>query len=196
MKTHGYAQAKRNHGSDIPPLSTLNGWVARLAQNEDVDVAGRPTLLSAPEEEKVVQFVRRLRGQGVVVDRQTLVLVAEEVLSTTRPGDAPPTLTHNWVRSFRRRHGLSRLLSASSDRLPDTPALVAADDQWRAEFEHFCRSEAIPPSMQVCAFPHSDYNVPHPSGGIRRNTLPILPQDQGVILPARWGTKGLCCTQC
>ena len=86
------------------------------------------------------------------MDRQTLVIIADEVLSTTRPGQAPPTLAQNWVRIFRKRHGLSRLLSSSSDRLPDTPALVAADDQWRAEFEHFCRSEAIPPSMQVCAF--------------------------------------------
>ena len=95
MKTHGYAQAKRNHGSDIPPLSTLKGWIARLAQNEDVDDAGRPPLLSVPEEEKVVQVVGRLRGQGVVVDRQTLVIIVDEVLSTTRPGEAPPALTHN-----------------------------------------------------------------------------------------------------
>jgi hypothetical protein len=79
-------------------------------------------ILHEDEEDRLVKFVRSVRNQGAVVDRWTLVCLAEVVLEASRPGEALPQLTHNWVRGFRRRHGLSRLLSPSSDRPVDQPA--------------------------------------------------------------------------
>ena len=49
----------------------------------------------------MLEFMRNMRAQGVVIDRATLVVLAGEVLKTTRPLDVVPPLTHNWVRSFR-----------------------------------------------------------------------------------------------
>lgn len=100
---------------------------------------GRPTLLSEVEEECVLNAVKELRGTGCVVDKEVLIILAQEAMRAHR-GDAAhlPEVSHNWVHSFRRRNELSKLKKSSTDRTPLTAAETVAVNAWREELNAVC----------------------------------------------------------
>ena len=134
FKAVGYKGLKLQLGGDCPPLSTIKGWEAHPGST--CRPAGRPRYLTEPEEEQLKNFVQRTRSRGAVVDRQSLCLMASELVKITRgPNATIPAFSHNWVRSYRLRNGLTRLRAANTDRTEASEEEIRADNAWKVDFK-------------------------------------------------------------
>ena len=92
--------------------------------------------MTEPEEEQLKNFVQRTRSRGAVVDRQSLCLMASELVKITRgPNATIPAFSHNWVRSYRLRNGLTRLRAANTDRTEASEEEIRADNAWKVDFK-------------------------------------------------------------
>ena len=115
-----------------PPRTTLLGWMDVHDQGGEQPNLGRPTILLRAEEEKLATTLQGIPQHGAPVDRETLAQLGGVLMKEMRnSGEVVPQLTGDWVQSFRRRRKLSRLRLPSSDRLPDTPQDIQADNAWR-----------------------------------------------------------------
>ena len=101
-----YFQMKIRHGAACPPRSTCRDWVVRWRRGLPLAPAGRPALLTPPEEHKVLQCVFSLRARGAGVDAQSLICIGIKIMELWRGRNSRlPELSSDWVRSFRRRNG-------------------------------------------------------------------------------------------
>ena len=99
----------RHTDGEMPPESTLRGWRAKAKYGRVLLAPGRPSTLSSVEQAVVMDTMRFLRKNGVVVDRELLAQVGRKAVAAARsqPFESIPELPMNWVKSFRKRHRLS-----------------------------------------------------------------------------------------
>ena len=159
----------RHPDEELPPESTLRGWRTKAKLGQVLLAPGRPCTLTPLEEEVVMSTMRFLRKNGVVVDRELLSQVGRKAMAAARslPFESMQELPLSWVKSFRRRHRLSRfarsmvtmfsffffpcrLKRSTTDRMPTSKEQFEADEAWR---------EAV---QDVFANP-SQYGIPGPS---------------------------------
>ena len=105
----------RHAEEEMPPESTLRGWRAKAKYGRVLLAPGRPSTLSTLEETVVMDTMRFLRKNGVVVDRELLALVGRKAMAAARsqPFESLAELPMSWVKSFRKRHRLSRFARSS-----------------------------------------------------------------------------------
>jgi hypothetical protein len=110
MNGLGYSRLRLKMGSVCPPSSTIRGW------SHPDRPTGRPRLLTAQEEEVVLDTIKRVRGHGAPLDNEGLQHLAESTLFKLRkpvtgseggsdgpvPGNAVTTVTLGWLRAFRK----------------------------------------------------------------------------------------------
>lgn len=111
----------------------------------------RPGILTQAEEDVLAALVKDLRNDGVPIDADTIIAMAQEIILDTRglSKDELPPLSADWVRGcaalgflvvsmvhitrFKKRQNLSNLRVSSSDRPVSSPEMLLQDDKWRAE---------------------------------------------------------------
>lgn len=131
--------------------------------------------MSKSEEDKLDNHVRRCRAEGIVVDAECLVLLGNEVMKRARGPDARlPHLGHNWVRSYRKRWGMTRLQRGTSDRTADSPQDVQKDNEWRQRYEDFIQN---PTQYGVAA---RQAVSPHLQFAVDETPLPYFPRLKGT----------------
>ena len=169
-----YKQIQLNLGAACPPRSTLDGWTWRRRHGAVLATAGRPTALTSPEEEYVRDAVKYLWSKGAAVDREIVICMAQKCVAACRnltPAQVPE-LSEHWCRSFRKRHHLTRLRRATTDRGITTVEQGQADNAWREEY------------ARICAQP-ARYGIEMPAGGPPHIVLSMqLAADETPILYA------------
>ena len=126
-----------HYGKLCPPKATVYGWVSQRAAGLFGRV-GRPRMLSMKEEEELLACMALARSRGVVLDRETVILMAQRVTSSMRPGQDPADcqlLSKDWVTSLKKRHGLSNLRACTTDRPPSTAADRQEENDWREDLQ-------------------------------------------------------------
>lgn len=91
------------------PESTLRGWRRRVekgnqsgSQTSDSSTshAGRPPVMTPQEEGKMLQLLTDLRQEGVLVDREVMIKVAQQLIAESRglPIEDVPDLSTWWAK--------------------------------------------------------------------------------------------------
>ncbi len=119
-----------------------------------VRAPGRPTHLSSKEEQIVLNAVKFLRLKACPVDREVVQELARKAMSSVQniALDKVMPLSQHWVKSFRKRHKLSRLRRATTDRGISTPVQIDDDNAWRQAYKAVCKDPVL-------------YGIPLPAGG-------------------------------
>lgn len=113
----------------------------------------------------VSQSFQTLRQHGVIIDRETLVLMGLHAAQKIRgPAAEQPRLTVHWGKSFRRRFGVGKLRKPATDRPPLSSEDILSLNLWRKQYESIVKSPemwgipmpadwggGIPEDLQVAA---------------------------------------------
>ena len=102
------------------------------------------------------------------------ILMAQAVTQASRGSKVP--LTEDWVRSFRRRHGLTRLRQCSSDKPDDTAQDIANDNEWRVRYNDFVTNPAMYGVTGAGPIP-SELQL-----GLDESPLPYFPKQRGTMV--------------
>ena len=76
VRSQGYNYVRTTLGPDAPPRSTIRTWSGTMLVNGVLRSPGRPRWLTKEEEDTLYQSVVGLRCHGVIVDRETLIIMA------------------------------------------------------------------------------------------------------------------------
>ena len=161
LTKHGYRFVRNAHGADTPPASTIRTWTRCLVLKGRLRVPGRPRWLTAKEEEQLYQSVISMRRHGCIVDRETLVVMAQATVRLSRGEQAEVLpITVHWCKAFRysslhpfpiyphrpsicrKRFQIGRLRKPSTERPPLTADNWQAVNEWRAELLQLQRTPA------------------------------------------------------
>ena len=144
----GFKAVQLSLGDRCPARSTVATWAAATTP---LTTRGRPCVLTKEEEKGVYDAIIDARNDGHVIDSEVLCLVAAEATKELR--GAALQVDRSWAQSFRflphlaldicpfvasscrRRHRLTRLRRASTDRPPLTPEQATAIRSWRRVYE-------------------------------------------------------------
>ena len=92
----------------MSPGDNFDGLVPKSQNGPKISLLCRPCKLTDEEEEHLVTAVRFLRRKGAPVDGQVLCEMAEELVERMRAQPPQWTFNRDWVKSFRKRHKLTR----------------------------------------------------------------------------------------
>ena len=122
-----------------------------------------------------------LGTEGVPVDIDTLMMVAVHVCSFTRPIGEQPTITRSRAQSYKRRMGMSHLVSVQTDRMPLSASEIIEVNVWRRDLS------------LLLASPH-DYGLMLPDGfhGGHLRSAMVLGADETPLQFRPGGVRGMC----
>ena len=130
---NGISGVRLRYGTTHPSPNTIAGWAKAVASDRCLRKAGRPSALTPEESNPQKEAFDATRTEGAPIDRELIVLLAEETVQATQPTQEEPEqpqFTKEWAAKWAKCNELTKK-KGSTDRPLCTIEDLVEDNAWR-----------------------------------------------------------------